>query len=333
MKKRRSGLIIYISVLIILGGIIYIVPKVTGSLTRTDIIKNGNLKVSVEAEGLIIRDDKIALSTSKANIKRIKKDGDKLRVGNAALEIKKKKSGKGKKEKDNSEKYEDESNIEKIEEIKDVTFKSKKGEFKTSGILTFYMDGNEEFCSPENCKKIDYSDFEDMDFDKYKFKEKYVSKGSPLFRQTDDKTWMLLCWIDMDSKNAKYFKVDEKLTVDIAGNPIKGYILDRKNDGDMIRLIIEFTATYSGFYKDRKVDCQLTCMDYSGLIIKNTSICEKDDKTSGVYVKTSSGKFIFKEVKVITTDGEQSIIQDDGDGVKNYDEVLSSPGKYQGEEI
>ena len=73
--------------------------------------------------------------------------------------------------------------------------------------------------------------------------------------------------------------------------------------------------------------------DNDGLIVDNKCIIEKDGK-KGVYVRNKNGEYEFKQIKVISSNGEESVIEDatfiDEEGnqvytVDVYDEVLKHP--------
>ena len=73
--------------------------------------------------------------------------------------------------------------------------------------------------------------------------------------------------------------------------------------------------------------------DSSGLLVTNKAIIKKHGK-KGVYVKNKNGKYIFRQIKVIATDGKESVLKDaaftteDGQQITTvnvYDEVLRHP--------
>ena len=73
--------------------------------------------------------------------------------------------------------------------------------------------------------------------------------------------------------------------------------------------------------------------DNDGLIVDNKCIIERKGK-EGVYVKNKNGEYEFKEIKIISSNGSESVIEDatfiDSEGnqvytVDVYDEVLKHP--------
>jgi hypothetical protein len=130
----------------------------------------------------------------------------------------------------------------------------------------------------------------------------------------------------------KYEK-GKKATLNLPLGQVDGTIYDIIDDQDQWLVILEFNKYYEEFAQIRKADAEVVTSDYSGLIIRNESITTKDGQP-GVYVKDKSGEYIFKPVKIITSDGEWSLVEvsyfydKNGDRVETvniYDEILKKP--------
>ena len=115
---------------------------------------------------------------------------------------------------------------------------------------------------------------------------------------------------------------------------IDGKIDDIIDDDGEWMVIMSFNRYYEDFAKIRKIQADVITSDYKGLTIRNESITTKDGQP-GVYVRDKSGEFVFEPVKIITSDGEWSLVEvscfytSGGaikvDTVNIYDEILKNP--------
>ena len=74
-KKTRRILIVYLAVLVILYIVVFQMPKMSDKFETTQVLENGTLKVSCEAEGYIIKDEAVCTAETTGNIEYKVEDG------------------------------------------------------------------------------------------------------------------------------------------------------------------------------------------------------------------------------------------------------------------
>ena len=123
------------------------------------------------------------------------------------------------------------------------------------------------------------------------------------------------------------------MIVELPKGEVEAGILDIIEDGDRWLILLKTDRYYEDFAKIRSVSAAVVTSDYNGIIISNESITVSDGKI-GVSVKSKSGEFIFKPIKIITTDGKSSLVEmsyfidENGEKVNTvniYDEILKTP--------
>jgi hypothetical protein len=140
-----------------------------------------------------------------------------------------------------------------------------------------------------------------------------------------------VCYVDADHKD----RYEEGNIVDVAfeDDTIETEVYSIKEEGNRLRVILDTDYYYGNFAQLRTAEVSLITYDQRGLIIENSSLTEKDD-VQGVYVKSKTDDYEFVPVKVLASDGKQSLVEDEyfvddqGESVSTvelYDEILKEP--------
>lgn len=203
---------------------------------------------------------------------------------------------------------------------------------RANGIISYYVDGFESEFTPENMALLSRDKVQGMNIDVQNVTRETTLAGEPLYKIVDHKKWYAVFWVAPE--NIVKYEKGKKATINLPLGQVNGTIYDILDDERRWLVILEFNRYYEEFARIRKVDAEVVTSDYSGLIIKNESITSKEGQP-GVFVKDKSGDYIFKPVKIITSDGEWSLVEvsyfytDDGatkvDTVNIYDEILKKP--------
>lgn len=203
---------------------------------------------------------------------------------------------------------------------------------QSNGVISYYIDGYESEFTPENIALLSREKVQGLNIEVQNLVRETTLSKEPLYKVVDNKKWYAVFWVAPE--NIVKYEEGHKATINLPLGQVDGTIYDILDDNGQWLVVLEFNRYYEEFAKIRKIDAEVITSDYSGLIIENESIASKDGQT-GVYVKDKSGEYVFKPVKIITSDGEWSLVEvsyyytDDGatkvETVNIYDEILKKP--------
>ena len=202
----------------------------------------------------------------------------------------------------------------------------------TNGLISYYIDGYESEFTPENMALLNKEKVQSLNIEVQNLTRDTTLSKEPLYKVVDNKKWYVVFWVAPE--NIVKYEKDHKATINLPLGPVEGKIYDIIDNKDEWLVILEFNKYYEEFAQIRKIDAEVVTSDYDGLIIPNESITSKDGQP-GVYVKDKNGEYVFKPVKIITSDGESSLVEvsyyytDAGakkvETVNIYDEILKKP--------
>ncbi len=326
-KKNRKYVYIFILTLIILYIIIFVIPKVTGAFETTELLEAGSLQGTEETTCCIVRSETVYEAGAAGKLKYLAKEGTHIRKGTQVIELagdEGKASGEGKEESEYNE---------IIKRLSGHTVRTVSGKAQSSGIISSYIDGYEGYFTPEKMEKLKYEDVKELDIEAEDVRRKSTREGEPVFKISDNDNWYLVCWVEAASV-ARY-EVGNSVAIQLPAGNVKATVKEILADGEQWKIIFRSNRYYEAFSKSRIEEARIISQDYSGLIVKNSSITTRDGK-SGVMVRKTGGEFEFTQVKVLARDGDYSVIQDvsfideNGNSVNTvhvYDEILKRPGK------
>lgn len=202
---------------------------------------------------------------------------------------------------------------------------------ESNGVICYYVDGYESEFTPQNMAMLSRKKVENSKFDIQNLVRTTTLAKEPLYKIVDNNQWFVVFWIAPE-QIVKYEK-DKTVYLNLPLGQVEGKIHDIIDDDGFWMVILSFNRYYEEFARIRKVQAEVITSEYKGLTIRNESITQEDGKT-GVYVKDKRGEFVFKPVKVITTDGVWSLVEvssfsdENGEKVNTvniYDEILRRP--------
>ncbi|MCL1983557.1 MAG: hypothetical protein FWG53_10815 [Clostridiales bacterium] len=318
-KKIIAGL--FVLSLFVLYIIIYAVPSVTGALTQTEVLQYGNLKATDDATCYFVRSERVYGAIRAGSINYYVGDAVHVKRGTRILDVAYFAQSSANEESEYS------GIINRLGDDQ-VLLADFISEF--NGITSYYIDGYENYFTPETMRGLKYSEVSRLDAGPVNVVRDSTAKGEPLYKICDNREWFMVCWVD--AGNVSKYVRDKSVAVELPAGEVKATIVDIIEDGDRWLIILRTNRYYEDFSRVRSAPATVTTSNYSGIIIRNESIAAKGDDI-GVYVKTKSGTYIFKPVKIITTDGQNSLVEvsyyyDDGnrvDTVNIYDEILKTP--------
>ena len=327
-KKILAGL--FICSLIALYVTIYIVPGVTEALTKTEILEYGNLKVTDSVMCYIIRSEKVYTAARAGEINYYIGDSVHVKKGARILSIER---GMMSGEAGESE-Y-----AEIIERLGGGGVELADFVTEFNGLTSYYIDGYENYFTPEGMSGLRYDNVSELDTGTVNVVRTWTAAGEPLYKICDNKEWYMACWVD--AGNVSKYVMDKSVTVELPSGQVSAVIMNIIEDGDRWLILLKTDKYYEDFTRVRSAPAVVVTSNYSGILVRNESMTVRGGEV-GVLVKTKNGEYVFKPIKIITTDGEHSLVEvayytDDEDKrvstVNIYDEILRNPavGRSNGE--
>lgn len=307
--KRNAFLVIYVIMIIALVVLIYVLPKVSDAFTPTVILEYGKMQVTDDVTCYIVRNEQVITATHTGSSTYYVDEGVKSRKGARVADI------------------------------------NGTGYFcPATGVVSYYLDGLESQYTPETMESMELLPMpteEEIENgvnvvpEPENLKRSTVNAGEPLYKVVSNDIWYAVCRVE--SASIVKYQTGAKVSIVLPLNTVQGRVDRIVDKGDYWMVILKFNRYYEDMPKLRRLEARVITSDNSGLIVPNESLTQEEGVT-GVYVKDISGNYNFTRVKVITTDGEFSLLestsfnekQEDGTIVKVstvdiYDEIQRKP--------
>lgn len=321
-NAKKIIYIIYFALLLSLGVLIYVLPKVSDAFTRTYTIEYGSLQVSSEVNCYVVRNENVYVANRSGVIQYYVEEGTKLRKGAKVLDIV---SG----ETDHTEtKYPD-----LLERMNGAGESLNTYSAQQNGIVSYYIDGYEKVFAPDKLESLNREAVLKMELGVENLTRNTTLSGEPLYKIADNNLWHAVFWVD--EKEMIKFEVGKNVTIELPLGSVSARVASISDEDSSWKIILESNQYYKNLSQVRKTGATVITEDYSGLVLPNESITSVEGQM-GVYVKDIGGDFVFLPVKVIASDGEYSLVQEgefdaevDGESkrlktVNVYDEILRS---------
>lgn len=319
-NMRKIWYALFFIALFTLGTIIYVLPSVSDAFTDTYLVEYGGIQVSCETECYIIRDEKVFIANRSGELQYYAEEGKKLRKGAKVLDIV---SG--------NPNYDQKKYAKIMERMGGSGESLNSYTAQQNGVVSYHLDGYENYFSPDRLDKLTYEKISKMDFDVQNVTRDATFAREPLYKIADNKLWYAVCWVD--EQDIAKFQVGHQVSIALPLGEVQAKIDSISDESGRWKVVLESNRYYESLCQLRKVSATITTEDDKGLVIPNESIASVKGQM-GVYVKAVGGDYIFKPVKVITSDGEYSLIvqgsfyRNDGkekvETVDVYDEILRS---------
>ncbi len=321
-KPKKRTIYLFILALVTLYIVIEIIPVLTGALTRTEVLRYGDLKVEEQVVCYIVRDETVYAAPSSGNLKFKVEEGALIKRSSKVLDFTKTDEG----EKNQTSKYQ-----KIMSRLGDGLVVDNHFTAAIRGIFSTYIDGYEAVFTPKKMAKLTYKEVSKMSIKELDVARTTTQKGEPIYKISDNAIWYMIFWIEK-GEVSKY-ETGDSVTVSLPDGDVKATISKLVTDEDHFMVILKTNRYYKGFASERKVEADVLLVNQSGLLVSNSALTTKDG-TVGVYIKNTLGEYEFKPVRTIATDGKHTIVQqevyynDKGlpvETVRVYDEVLKNP--------
>lgn len=331
-KPKKKTIYIFLIALVTLYIVIEIVPFLTGALTRTEILRYGEIKIDQDVECYIVRDETVYSAPDSGDVSFKFDEGSLIKKGATVLSFAKDSSASDKGNQDGLKNSDFKDFIKRLGSnmVVDQNFTAAK-----RGIFSTYIDGYESTFTPKTMEKLTYKQVSGMSIKGQDVERKSVLKGEPIYKISDNTTWYIIFWIK-NNEVAKYHS-NAAVTVTLPDGQIRATVSKLVADKDRFLVILKTNRYDKNFASQRKVQANVLLSDQRGLLVSNSSLTTKDKKV-GVYIKNTIGDYIFKPVRTIATDGKKTVVlegvyyDDKGQPIETvnvYDEVLKKPEANQ----
>lgn len=322
-ENLRKYIILYLALVLILYLVIEMIPKVTDIFETTEVLEPGELMLTDEATGYLIKTETIVTSPVSGPIKYLAKEGSLVRKNQEVIYIRNDGGTEA-----SAVLYED--LLQRLEGYSGVV---QTGKTPASGLFSLYMDGSEKVLNPEHMDELTQKEIKDQPLHQKDLEQSSVRVGDPIYKITDDNKWYVVCW--MNEKKAGNYSEGQSVKLELPDGEVQARVRSiAKESKRKYKVIFHSDVYYQNLTTTREVKMTIQGSEQSGLIVDNDCIVEKDGQT-GVYVRDKNGEYNFTRINVIATDGNESVISEtkfinpeDGKEiltVRVYDEVLRNP--------
>ena len=302
-KKTKTKILaaLFILAFIALYIYIYIVPTVSDIFTETYSAEYGTLEISEEIDFLLVRDERVHTADGSGEVDRVV-DAGRLMRKNSRI----------------------------------VTVGGTSHYSQTRGIISYVYDNLETVYTPEVLEDI--TD-EALNTKTEEGEEKFpvkdcvtgsASKGDPVFKVVDNKTWYLVCWLPV--KDSEDFTAGKTVNVRMEDGTVIEMKVHQVSQQQMYQnqVILSCDRYYGKFAEIRTGKGTLIKSSRSGLLLETDSIVEVDGQ-KGVYVVNTIGNSKFVPVKILSSRDNVTVVEKnifyDAEGqivdtVEIYDQIL-----------
>ena len=319
-KKKNRFIYLYILIVVVLCFVIYLLPKLSDTMTKTVIAEYGTMELSDEVQCYAARNEKVYVAGSSGETKYLVDEGEKVRKGTRVLKV----TGAGSGEP--ADKY---SSV--LERLGRSVRNSESYITATNGVISYFIDGYESMFTYKKIKKMTIDQVKDIQNDYMDLSRQTVRRGEPVYKLYKNEKWYMVFWIDEDS--APDYEEGRTVTVRLKDGEIEAEILSIVQQEDKFRIILSSNRYYKSLAELRTETATVITHTCSGLIVDNSCITEEGGQ-KGVYVRNTAGEYTFKPVQILLQGKKESVLTAgqyyDNDGktvstIEVYDELLRNP--------
>lgn len=319
-KKTKRIIAVYLAALLLLYIIVEVLPEVTDIFETTQTLEPGTLRIAYETTGYLIKDESVGIAPESGDIQYLVAVGTAVKKGYPIVSVT-----------PDGESNQDARFGEYMNKLDGYEGLSEEYNSPISGVFSLTVDGYEDYFTPDKMDKIKRETVESLSYKSVNLERSSVIEGEPIYKVSNDDNWYVLCWVDKET--AESYSEGRAVSLELPEGTVDASVHSVREDGDDYRVIFYLNVYYEAFCESRAVDMSIVTSDNEGLLVDNKCIVEKNGQ-QGVYVVDKNGDYVFTRISVISTDGEQSVIEDatfvDEEGnqvytVDVYDEVLKHP--------
>ena len=222
-------------------------PKMTDKFETTQVLENGTLEVSCEAEGYLIKDEAVCTAKETGTIEYKVEEGTVVKKESSITHIE---AGEADKEKD--EESDIKGKYQKIlDQLKGYDLLVETNKAPISGVFSMSVDGNEQFFRIGNIDKITKEKADERDLDQTDLEREKVNKGEPIFKISSDDAWYIVTWVEKE--DAAKFEEGQKVRITIDEHTMDAKVQTIKKEGEFFKMVFYLNVYYEDFTSARKV--------------------------------------------------------------------------------
>lgn len=280
MNGKKLAIILAVILLaacVVLYIIAYTIPGITGALTKTVIVEYDHFQVKKHLPAVIVRDETVYTADRSGNISYYVDDNTKTRKGIKVLDI-----------------YGSETSSVYCPE---------------TGVVSFYYDGYEAIFRPDNMVKI--LDFipQEGSVTVTDMQTERVSRGDFTYKLIKGDVWYTVVMVPLEEFDD--FEIGAPVTLEFETGKVDAHVYQRFETGQTCLVAISTGKYFKDYDKIRQCEVDVILHDDTGLIIPNTAIAYNEEEQPGVYKKSLDGEYDFIRIKIINTDGTDSVVASD----------------------
>ncbi len=174
-----------------------------------------------------------------------------------------------------------------------------------SGVLTYKIDGYEDFLTIDNLYNINYDEISDFLFEESSLVKSSVIAKDKLFKIVDNANYFIAAIVSNDEIDT--YKNVQSISAMIDGKTYKGEVYDVFTNQKNAVAVIQLREGFDGFFNRRVINCSIVRENYRGLKIYMDSIVNQEGQI-GVYVVNKERKLTFVPIKILGYDEEFAIV-------------------------
>lgn len=174
-----------------------------------------------------------------------------------------------------------------------------------SGVITYRIDGYEDFLTIDNLYNINYDEIKSLTFEEESLVKQTVKPKDRLFKIVDHGNYFIAAIVSNDEIDT--YKNIQSISAIIDGKSYQGEVYDVFTNGENAVAVIQLREPFDGFFTRRLINCSIVRENYRGLKIHMDSIVNMDGKM-GVYAVDKERKLNFVPIKVLGYDEAYAII-------------------------
>jgi len=295
-KKKRWPVVVFIIFILVIAALyvyLYLIPDISGSLTETYTVIYGNVEKTDDARCIVAREEKVYTAPKTGSLSYYSKENEKTRKNFTVADV-----------------Y--------SADVKE----SLKAE--TTGFVSYYLDGFENYFVPENLGSLNVDDYCDLEITPENTVRSETSIGEGVYKLITSNTWYLLLVVPESELNQYSINSSVKIKID-ENTQVLATAYRFLGTGENRVVVCSTKDFYEDFAKLRTINVTVVTKSYSGLVVPKTAIATVDEK-QGVYVLGIDEEYSFKEVQILT-ETEESVLVSEGESLRLYDEILRDSQK------
>lgn len=184
-----------------------------------------------------------------------------------------------------------------------------------SGVLTYKMDGYEDFLTIDNLYNINYDEISSLELKESSLVHTAVKPKDKLFKIVDNANYFIAAIVPNEEIDT--YKNVQSISAVIDGKALEGEVYDVFTNNEKAVAVIQLRDGFDGFFSRRLINCSIIRENYRGLKIYMDSIVNIDGNI-GVYTVDKERKLVFTPVKILGYDSDFAIVYNE----QFYDEKI-----------